>query len=454
MSRRSIWSSLLPTLGQIALVIFLTSAESACLSAIAQTTDSAEFKQAKAGLQTRLRNRASERRIEALRELGQFQDLSAAKLIHQSAVKDPDDDVRTAARRALQEFRDNAEVCEYFATLVAKDTRKKSASDGTLALAEVLLYCDDEKLRTAAVEYLDRTVLPSRQGSVMLLGLAEELYERDGLAGLKKLTTSSVFEKSFPLRRTIVQMIAESRQPSAVPSLIELLPKVRGEVRADVIKYLVGITGQRLGADVDAWREWWKANEAIFEFPAQITKVAIADTAGSQSRYYGLPLYGERLVFIIDTSGSMQGGKLEAAKRELIDALFSLPDESYFSLVTFSTGVNVWQREMVPATLVNKKRARAYVMGQRPGGFTASYPALQSGLQFDAEAIYFLSDGEPTTGRIVAPPLILQAIGQENRSRRMSIYTIGIATGGRGSVFDTFMETLASENAGAFRAVE
>src|SRR5205085_2521730 len=125
------------------------------------------------------------------------------------------------------------------------------------------------------------------------------------------------------------------------------------------------ITGQRLGADQDAWDRWWKANQATFEFPAEIAKAPLQQQAGSQARYYGLPIYGERLVFVIDTSGSMEGGKLEAAKRELIEALFGLPDESHFSLITFSSGVNVWQSEMAAATLANKKRAQAYVMAQR-----------------------------------------------------------------------------------------
>ena len=261
-----------------------------------------------------------------------------------------------AARLALLEYKNDDQLCEQFATLVGKDTRKKFPAEGTMALAEVLLCSDSEQWRSAALDYLELAILPSRQGFA-------HAFRPGGGAQCKRwnrradaLGKSAVFDKSFPLRRVMVQMLAESRKPEAVGALIELLPRMRGEVRADVMKYLIGITGQRLGADQEAWDRWWKANQATFAFPTEISKAPLQQQAGSQARYYGLPIYGERLVFVIDTSGSMEGGKLEAAKRELIEALFGLPDESYFSLITFSSGVNVWQSEMAAATLANKTR--------------------------------------------------------------------------------------------------
>ena len=178
--------------------------------------ESAEFKQAKPGLRSQLRNRAGEKRIEAIRELSEFKDLAAAKLILQSASKDPDDDVRAAARLALLEYKNDDQLCEQFATLVGKDTRKKFPAEGTMALAEVLLCSDSEQWRSAALDYLELAILPSRQGSLMLFALAEELNANDGIAGLMRLGKSAVFDKSFPLRRVMVQMLAESRKPDAV----------------------------------------------------------------------------------------------------------------------------------------------------------------------------------------------------------------------------------------------
>jgi hypothetical protein len=41
-----------------------------------------------------------------------------------------------------------------------------------------------------------------------------------------------------------------------------------------------------------------------------------------------------------------------------------------------------------------------------------------------------------------------------NRSKRESIYAIGIAAGMPGSPMDTFLKTLATENYGAYRRVD
>src|SRR5687767_11492157 len=142
--------------------------------AFATESESSHFKQAKTGLQTQLRSRMSETRIAAIQELSGFQELPAAKLILQLASKDADPAVRKAARLALHEFKDNSQVCEHFAALVGKDTRKKVAAEGTLALAEVLLCTEDPALHEPSLAYLDRAVAPSRDGPLMLFALVEE----------------------------------------------------------------------------------------------------------------------------------------------------------------------------------------------------------------------------------------------------------------------------------------
>jgi Ca-activated chloride channel family protein len=176
--------------------------------------------------------------------------------------------------------------------------------------------------------------------------------------------------------------------------------------------------------------------------------------AGEGGNYYGLPLYAERLLFVLDTSGSMSGERLLAAKRELVRAINGLPEHVHFGVVIYNDRVDRWQKELQPADAKNKRSALAFIDGQGAHSRTASYDALEAGLAFDTEAIYFLSDGAPTAGKIVAPVDILAAIQQVNKARRVSIYTIGIAPGFSGSVTDTFLKTLAEQNFGQYRRID
>ena len=85
---------------------------------------------------------------------------------------------------------------------------------------------------------------------------------------------------------------------------------------------------------------------------------------------------------------------------------------------------------------------------------TASYDALEAAFAYDTEAIYFLSDGAPTSGKILAPLDIIAAITTANKVRRITIYTIGVAPGFPGSPTDAFLKTLAEENFGQYRRVD
>ena len=73
---------------------------------------------------------------------------------------------------------------------------------------------------------------------------------------------------------------------------------------------------------------------------------------------------------------------------------------------------------------------------------------------FDTEAIYFLSDGAPTAGKIVAPADIVAAIAAQNRIRRISVYTVGIGAGFPGSPLDAFLKALAERNLGVYRRID
>jgi hypothetical protein len=75
-------------------------------------------------------------------------------------------------------------------------------------------------------------------------------------------------------------------------------------------------------------------------------------------------------------------------------------------------------------------------------------------MQFEGEAIYFLTDGAPFGGKITSPPEIIRGITRLNQFRRMTINSLGIGVGPPGNAFDSFLSTLADQNFGAYERVD
>ena len=71
------------------------------------------------------------------------------------------------------------------------------------------------------------------------------------------------------------------------------------------------------------------------------------------------------------------------------------------------------------------------------------------------EAIFFVSDGAPVSGKIVNPPEIVQAIAGWNHVRRVSVHAVGIDTNDTTTaMFARFMRGLSGTNWGDYVAVD
>ncbi len=206
----------------------------------------------------------------------------------------------------------------------------------------------------------------------------------------------------------------------------------------------------------------------------------------SSQTFYGLQTEGQRVLFVVDVSGSMEGKnegnigdrvvaqaastggravggalggsvgsfvgaqaaseatKLGGAKRELIPALQGLPESASFSIITFGDETKEWYRGMVPATGTNRNLAVAFVKSLEANGGTPASEALAKAFQQkDASLIFFVSDGQPTDG---TPDQILTQVSSMNTSHRVQISTVGL-----GDDQDAmFLDRLAIQNGGKY----
>ncbi len=421
--------------------------------AVVKAGESDDFREVQREFRIQLRSKQPEQRIEALVKLREHPVVAAATLVVKMGLADRVDAVRASAHESLLEMNQNKAVCKYLLTTLKKDFRQKGQPRTSEVLLDVLLSSGVPETREQLEPWLDREINPQ---------FLQRLAKQSDLAAvelLQKLSETELFVERFAFRRALIHALIQSEQPEAVDVLIELLDLLQGESRVDIVVYLRSISLENTGINANAWRSWWKDHRDVFEFPPMsqrarnVSDVPLGGEDGSYSRYYGLSIYAKRVVFVIDASTSMEGMRLDAAKRELLGAIEQLPPDTEFAVVAYNSRAWAWQQQLQVASRPAKENAAGFISGLKAAGLTASYDALAAAFGYDAEAMYFLSDGVPTTGRITDPPHILQAIGELNRGRYLSIYTIGIQAGAEGLGFARFLKLLAKQNAGQFREV-
>jgi len=140
------------------------------------------------------------------------------------------------------------------------------------------------------------------------------------------------------------------------------------------------------------------------------------------------------VVFVLDTSGSMAGGKLEQAKKALHFCVENLNENDRFEVLRFSTEAEPAFDKLVDAGPANRKRATDFIKELKPLGSTAIDDALRKALAlFPARGagaarpatIIFLTDGKPTIGTTDEEQIVRNVREQNAAGTRVFCFGIG-----------------------------
>lgn len=149
------------------------------------------------------------------------------------------------------------------------------------------------------------------------------------------------------------------------------------------------------------------------------------------------------LVFVVDTSGSMAGEKMDQAKAALEHCVKSLDPADRFGIVRFATTTENFEPDLLPVNDDTKRRARDWIKGLSATGGTAISDALDAAFKLrggDARnfTIVFLTDGQPTLGN-TDPKAILAAVEKQNTDG-VRIFAFGVGDDVNAHLLDQLSE--------------
>ena len=136
------------------------------------------------------------------------------------------------------------------------------------------------------------------------------------------------------------------------------------------------------------------------------------------------------VAFVLDTSGSMAGKKLEQAKKALHFCVENLNDGDRFEILRFATEIEPLFNQLVEASRANRERATDFVKGLKPIGGTAINDALKKALALRAEksdrpfVVIFLTDGLLTVG-VTDADQIVAGVNHNAGTTRVFCFGIG-----------------------------
>ena len=137
------------------------------------------------------------------------------------------------------------------------------------------------------------------------------------------------------------------------------------------------------------------------------------------------------VVFVLDTSGSMAGKKLEQAKKALAFCVENLNDSDRFEVLRFATETETVFDKLVDATRGNRDHALDFVKKLKTIGGTAIDDALKKALGMrPAETkrpfiVIFLTDGQPTVGETNEDKIVANTARDGSAQTRIFCFGIG-----------------------------
>jgi Ca-activated chloride channel family protein len=169
--------------------------------------------------------------------------------------------------------------------------------------------------------------------------------------------------------------------------------------------------------------------------------LSFLDYADSQGGYFLLlaaPRYIEarekvldkNLVFVLDSSGSMSGKKIQQARDAARFIINHLDARDHFSIIDFDDGVSLFSPELLSASGANREKALEFITGVEDSGGTNINEALIKALGMMPRGdrpnyVLFLTDGLPTVGVTGVSDILKNVVQANAAGTRLVVFGVG-----------------------------
>lgn len=331
-----------------------------------------------------------------------------------------------------------------------------------------LLDANDPQLKLVAIEGLGKLAAQDTkwQSRLRVLSRDSDPLSRRGAARAfayqpVEVSTGALLglveDKDWRVRLEAIRQLGLVRGSGSVGVLVERMEGETGRLRRAIAVSLRQLTGQDHGFSSARWASWWQGEggegyvlPSAEEAAAMIAKLdASRASRESVATFYNLPVYSDRVAFVVDTSGSMrartflkpgadheeedsedsgQPSAMDYARAELKALIRRIPDGAFCNLIFFHDDLDPWKRGITELNERSRKKLMKFIDGIDAGGGTALYDGLIEAFEDpEVDTIYILSDGVPSRGEITDAEEIRATIAELNATREVEIHGIDLS---------------------------
>lgn len=260
--------------------------------------------------------------------------------------------------------------------------------------------------------------------------------------------------------------LARYPDPTMIEPVLNRLETERGRIRLDLTYVLSVAAAEQKGETPAEWTAWWAEQAATFQVNSKASEAYRAKhrpidmRIPSLSFFYGLKIYSDRVVYVVDSSKSMKGSRVASLRQNLAESLQgfrktaevrgeSTEDLVQYNIVDFGGNVNV----LVPGALTdNTSPGVTYARKFDLTLGTRAYDALETAAALPGvDSLYFLSDGAPVRGQFQSWQRTRKAMRWLTRYVPLAVHTAAFTPSEKNALQ---MGGMAKTHEGAYEAVQ